>query len=224
MKEIKLNVRVREGSGKKLAKHSRAEGGIPGILYGHKEEPVSLIIPEHDFWTILHHATTEHLIMTVDIEGMDSGSVLTIVKEVQHHPVSGKVLHVDLQRIAPDEKIKVAVPVDLTGVAKGVREFGGVLDYGVRTIRIITTAATMPESLKLDVTELMIGDSIHVSDIIEKYKDFDIFDDAEILVGHVSIPKKLEDIEAEAAEEDVEAAEGEEETEASEVAETEEDA
>ncbi len=193
----------------------RLKGEIPGILYGHSEEPVSLVIPEHEFWKILHHATSEHLILDVAIDGMEPSSVLTLVKEIQHHPVTGDILHVDLQRISKDEKIKVGVPVTLVGIPKGVKDFGGILDHGAREIRIITTASKVPESLDIDVTHMQIGDSIHISDLAEKFKDIDIFDDESTLIAYIAVPKKMEEIEiAEGAEEGAEEAAGDQAAEA----------
>ena len=208
MKEIRLNARTRTESGKKNLHKIRKQGEIPAVLYGHKAEPVHLAVKEHDFWTILHHATSEHLILSIDIEGLDEDTVLTLVRDVQHHPVSGNVLHVDFQRISKDETIKVGVHVLLTGIPKGVKDFGGILDHGIREVMISTTPAMIPESLEVDVTRLMVGDSIRVSDMVEQYPDIEFIDDGNIQVAHVSIPKKLEvaeDLEAE------EAAEGEEE-------------
>lgn len=212
MKKVNLKARIREGSGKKISHQLRSKGEIPGVLYGHGEDPVSLAVPEHEFWKILHNATTEHLILEVKVDGMKPANVLTLVKEVQHHPVTGDILHVDLQRISEDEKIKVGVPVSLVGVPKGVKDFGGILDHGAREIRVITTASTVPESLEIDVTHLQIGDSIHISDIAEKFKDIDIFDDESILIAYVAVPKKLEEIkpEEEAEEETEEAGEEQE--------------
>ncbi|MBN2072026.1 MAG: 50S ribosomal protein L25 [Candidatus Krumholzibacteriota bacterium] len=206
MKQVELSARVRSDSGKKVAHTLRSGGEIPGILYGHKEEPVSLAIPAHEFWTILHHATTEHLILSVTVDGLEKGTMLTLVKAVQHHPVTGDILHVDLQRISSDEKIKVGVPVNLIGIPKGVKDFGGILDHRAREVRIISTPANIPESIDIDVSHLLLGDSIHVEDIIGQFKELDIFDDDSTLIAAVAAPKKLELEEIEAAE----AAEGEE--------------
>jgi large subunit ribosomal protein L25 len=119
MEEIKLTSRLRENVGKKIAHKLRAKGEIPAILYGHKQEPLSLVVPEHEIWHILHHATSEHLILKLNIENTKGEDVITLVRDVQHHPVTGDILHVDLQRISLNEKIKVGVPVELVGIAKG---------------------------------------------------------------------------------------------------------
>jgi len=206
MKPILLKARIRTGAGKKSARTLRKSEEIPAILYGHKKDAVSLAIPGHDFWQILHHATTEHLILELDIEGTNPDDNLVLVRDVQHHPVSGDVVHIDFQRISLQERIKVGVPVTLTGVPRGVKEFGGILDHSVREVAVYTTPAQVPEALEIDVSELLIGQSIHVSELISLYPGIEFVDDGQLTIAHVSPPKKLE-IAAEAAE--GEAAEGE---------------
>jgi large subunit ribosomal protein L25 len=202
---------MREEASKKNVHKLRKGGEIPGVIYGHHKDPVHLAIPEHDFWTILHNATSEHLIIELDVDGVDMEDHTTLVRDVQHHPVTGDILHVDFQRISMDENIKVGIPVVLTGVARGVKEFGGILDQGVREVMVATTAASVPEHLELDVSHLMINDTIHVSDLVELYPNIDFLDEGHINLAHVSPPKKLEVAEEleEGAEEGAEGEEGE---------------
>jgi large subunit ribosomal protein L25 len=208
MKAINLKARIREEASKKNVHKLRHNGEIPGVLYGHKKDPVHLAIPEHEFWTILHNATSEHLIIDLEVEGVNLDEHITLVRDVQHHPVSGDILHVDFQRISMDETIRVGIPVILTGTAKGVKEFGGILDQGVREVMVATTASTVPEHLELDVSDLMINDTIHVSDLKVLYPGIDFLDEGHINLAHVSPPKKLEILEEQL--EGAEAAEGEE--------------
>lgn len=120
-----------------------------------------------------------------------------------------------------DESIKVGIPVLLTGIAKGVKEFGGILDQGVREVMVATTASSVPEYLEIDVSELMINDTIHVSDLVELYPDIDFLNEGHINLAHVSPPKKLEIAEEleEGAEEGAEGAEEGEEAEGEDAAE-----
>ncbi len=207
MKSIRLTARKRGEASRKNVHKLRKQGEIPGVLYGHKKDPVHLAVPEHEFWTILHNATSEHLIIDLDVEGMEMDEYTTLVRDVQHHPVSGDLLHVDFQRISIDENIKVGVPVLLTGTSRGVKEFGGILDHGVREVMISTTAAKVPEYLEIDVTPLMIGETIHIWDLVKLYPDIVFLDQGHINLAHVSPPKKLEDV-TEAVEGEEEAAEG----------------
>ncbi len=207
MQDVKLSVKVREGSGKKYAHKIRADGEIPGVLYGEGKENVILSVPEHDLWHILHHSTSEHIILTLGIEGSDEGKILALIRDVQHHPVSGDILHVDFQRISKEKPVRVDVPVELVGQAKGVKDFGGILDHGIREVTIKCKPLEIPEVLKLDVSELNIGDSLHVSDLASAYPDIEFLDDPAITIAHVSPPKKLEV--AEKVEEEVAPAEEE---------------
>ena len=213
MKTINLKARRRVEASKKNVHKLRQQGEIPGVLYGHKKEPVHLAVPAHEFWTILHNSTSEHMIIDLEIEGVEMDEHTTLVRDVQHHPVSGDILHVDFQRISMDERIKVGVPVLLTGTARGVKEFGGILDQGVREVMVNTTATQVPEYLEIDVSHLMINDTIHVSDLVTQYPGIDFLDEGHINLAHVSPPKKLE-VAEELEEGEEEAVEGEEEGEA----------
>lgn len=210
MQEIKLKSRIREGVGKKTAHTLRAHGEVPGVLYGHKEMPMKLAVPEHELWTILHNATSEYLILKLEIEGGDAGGVLTLVRDVQHHPVTGDILHVDFQRISVGEQIKVGVPVELVGQSIGVKEFGGILDHGVREVTVRCTPGEIPDALVIDVSSLEIGQSVHLADIKGRYQQLEFLDDPHVTLVHVSHPKKIEV----AVEEAGEAAEAEEGAEA----------
>jgi len=192
MNDIKLKSRIREETGAKMTRKLRSKGEVPGVLYGHRVEPINLTLPEHELWHILHSATSEHLILTLDIEDTAENDVLTLVRDVQHHPVTGDILHVDFQRISLTEKIKVGVPIILSGTARGVKEFGGVLDHGVREVTTHCMPKQIPESIEVDVSDMDIGDSVHISDIVGRYPELEFLDDSNVTLAHVSPPKKLE--------------------------------
>jgi len=192
MQKLTLKSRIREGSGKKIARKVRAAGEIPVVLYGRKSEPQSLTVSQKDLWHMFHTATSEHLILSLDIEGSSEGTVLTMVKDAQHHPVTGDVIHLDLLRISMDEKIEIGVPVELIGVPHGVKESGGVLDHGVREVTINCKPMEIPDKVTIDVSPLNIGDSLHVSDLAALYPALEIVEDAHVTIAHVSAPKKLE--------------------------------
>ncbi|MDD4858334.1 MAG: 50S ribosomal protein L25 [Candidatus Krumholzibacteria bacterium] len=192
MQKPKLKSHMRVGAGKEGAKRLRAKGEVPAILYGHKREPISLSVSQKEIWHILHTATSEHMILSLDLEGSEEGSILTLVRDIQHHPVTGDVLHLDLQRISVDEKLHIGVPIELAGVAKGVKEEGGVLDHGIRELTINVKPMEIPEKVSIDISHLEIGQSIHVSDIMALYPDLEIIDDPHVTLAHISAPKKLE--------------------------------
>lgn len=212
MEKIFLKSQVREETGKSSGSKLRKSGKTPGILYGHKKDPISLVMDEHNIREIIHNAQTENIIINLEIEGMDITDMVTIVKDVQHHPVTGDVLHVDFLRVAMDEKIDVNVPVRILGVAKGVAEEGGILYHSIRQIMINSAPAEIPESIDIDVSELAIGSTIHISDIVENYKEINFVSDLDVTLVHIAAPKEVELPEEEVAEEGAEVAEGEEES------------
>jgi len=192
MQKPKLKSHTRSGAGKEGAKRLRAQGEIPAILYGHKREPLSLAVAQKELRHILHTATSEHLILSLDIEGSEEGAILTLVRDIQHHPVTGDVLHLDLQRISVDEKLHIGVPIELAGMAKGVKDEGGVLDHGIREVTLNVKPMEIPEKVSINIAHLEIGQSVHVSDLIALYPNLEIVDDPHVTVAHVSAPKKLE--------------------------------
>lgn len=231
MEKILLKSHIRERSGKKSGRRIRRDGKVPGILYGHKQDPIPLVMDEHDIWEILHNASTENLIIQLDIEGIDLKDEITLLKEVQQHPVTGEILHIDLLRVYTDEKIDVNVPIETIGEPRGVKEEGGILYQAVRRMTVNSKAADIPEVLEIDVSDLGIGDSIHISDIVKEYEQFDFVYDSDMTIAHVSAPKELElpeeeveeEIEGEEMEEGEEVEEGEEKGESKEEAEEQEE-
>ncbi len=217
MKHMNLKAIPRDTGGKKIARLLRRTGGIPAILYGHKLEPMNLTVGHKELWHILHAATTEHMILNLELEGSSEGTILTLVREVQHHPVTGDVLHLDLLRISTDEKLHIGVPVELTGLPRGVKDQGGVLDHGVREVMLNVKPMEIPEKLPIDVSELAIGQSLHVEDLVKLYPALEFVTGPHVTIAHVSTLKKLEALiptagtpaEAAVAPEEGEGAEGE---------------
>jgi large subunit ribosomal protein L25 len=141
-----------------------------------------------------------------------------MLKEIQMDPVKQTVLHVDLYEISMDKKIEVEVPITLTGTAKGVSDEGGILQQVSRTLEISCLPDNIPDAFELDVTDLNIGDSLHVSDL-KIPSDIEVLVEDELTIATVVPPTKVEEIEPEVPEEEEEG----EEVEAEAVAETEEE-
>jgi large subunit ribosomal protein L25 len=204
MEQFKLKSIYRDTKGKGIARRLRAEGRLPAVLYGLKEEPIGLTIDEHEFRRVLR-TYGETAIVDLEIEGREAKEYNAIVKDVQVHPASGKILHVDFQQIRRGEKLKIEVPIALTGDPVGVKEMGGVLEHGSRTLNIRCLPRDIPDKIEIDVESLSIHDGIHIKDIVSDYPDFEFLDEPETTLAIV-IPPRLE---VEAAEEEEEA-EGEE--------------
>ncbi len=206
MENLKLETEIRTDSGKGVAHKLRAVGRIPGVLYGHKEEAVSLVIKETAIRAILH-SHPESAVIDLDVKGGKSkGSVNVIIRDIQRHPATGKLLHIDFQRISLDEKVRVQVRIILDGDPRGVKEQGGILEHVTRSLNIMCLPTAMPESIQIDVAELMIGDSVKLKDIVVGYPDIEFLDETEITLANL-IPPIVEAKPAEGAE--VEEGEGE---------------
>jgi large subunit ribosomal protein L25 len=146
------------------ARKVRGTGMIPGILYGPHEEPTLLQIPYKDLENILRSASGENAIIDLRLDESGDG-VMSLIREVQRHPVQRRILHVDFQHISMTQRIRVHVPVHLTGIPRGAKDFGGILEPILREVEVECLPADIPAHVEVDVTALGIGDAVHVSDI-----------------------------------------------------------
>jgi len=197
---------TREDGGKKAARKLRAAGSLPGVLYGGGKEAVSLTIDRHDFENIIHHSRGgEHAILRLEVEDKPELSTPVLLKEIQHHPLRGDYLHADFLRIRLDEQITTMVAIRVEGQAPGVTE-GGILDHQMREVEIECRAMDVPDEFVVDVSELHIGDSIHLTDV-ELPDGVTLVDDPERSVVAVLAPRIVKEAAEEEAEEAEEGAE-----------------
>ena len=160
VKEFKLEVTKRDGSGKKSSKQVRREGGIPGVYYSHdSKESVSFSIEKKELFEAQKSGAN---IFNISV-GAKKRNV--IFKSVQYHPVTDDILHIDLYGVKMDEKITVKVSIHLTGDATGVKDEGGVLNSPTSEIEVACLPMDIPNAIEVDVTKLSIGDSMQVVDI-----------------------------------------------------------
>lgn len=198
MEAQQISVKKRSLEGSSASRRMRHAGLLPGVIYGIDSNPLAVELETHALEQVLHHHASETILVDIDLEG--EGSVSVLLKEVQHHPVSGALLHVDLQRVAANQTLQVEVSLELVGEPEGVK-LGGLLDQVMHTILVECLPADLPETVNVDVSELEIGSALHVSDLKLGNK-VAILSDADALVAGVSAPKvDLEDDE----DEDVEA-------------------
>jgi len=186
MENFKLVASERSEVGKGVARRLRASGRVPAVLYGQKEPPLGLSTPEKDLRTILHEHP-DSAIVDLTLEGR-AELVNAIVRDVQRHPASGRLLHVDFQRIRLDEKVRVDVHVEVKGTPAGVKEQGGILEHGVRSVSIMCLPADIPEAIAIDVTSLRIHDSMRISDVLGEYPDIEFLDEPETALATVIPP------------------------------------
>jgi large subunit ribosomal protein L25 len=208
MVEVKMKAYPREEWGKQAAKRFRKNGMIPAVIYGHKEETTSICIDASEFTRMLRREKGDNVI--VNLSSDEKQSKKTIIREVQRNPVTSEVIHVDFQHLIPTEMIEMDVPIVLVGTAAGVKE-GGLLEHIVRKISVKCLPKNIPSHLELDVSELDIGASVHVSDL--SIKDVEILDRPEEAVVTVVVPRAYEEavekVEEVVGEEEEGAAEGE---------------
>jgi len=196
MDEIQLKATLRKEAGKEASKRLRREGWIPAILYGHGEEPRSLLIEKNSL-----RLFKESDILSLEVDEGKSRKIL--VKEVQKDFISGEVLHLDFQVIHEHEKITVEVSIHLEGQAVGVKEDGGTLEHLLRSVRVRCLPAEVPKEFKLDISSLRIGDAIHVKELALQYPNLSFEKDPEETLLTITAPKVEEEVVKPAVEEEV---------------------
>src|SRR6267154_4036550 len=142
---------------------------------------------------LIHHSVSENLLVDLAVKDDARPKRLALVQEVQHHPLSGKVLHVDLHEVAENEKVTVQVPVETTGEAAGVKNGGGTLEHVMFKLKVRCLPKDLPEQIVLDVTALEIGKSIHLGKI-KAPEGVEIIGDKHITVVAVAAPRAEEEV------------------------------
>ena len=183
-----ISARSRESRGKGAARQTRREGRIPGVLYGHGEDSVSLSVDANELQKLVHSISIENTIVDLDLGSGEPYKVL--IRELQRHPFRDEFVHIDFFHVAMDEKIQVEVPIVLIGTPTGVKNKGGVLDHQLRELEVFCLPGSIPEKIELDVSNLDIGDSIHVSDI--ELPDVEILTELDRAVVAVLAPSVME--------------------------------
>src|SRR5256884_1223633 len=163
-KQVKLKAEPRTNVGRSAVRKLRARGLIPAVIYGGKNEPQALQVAAREINAMMSHASGENVLVELEIEG-EGSSRTALVQEVQHSPVGGEIRHVDFHAISMDQMIQAEVPLEAMGTAVGVKTFGGLLEQSLRALAIEWLPADLPDRITVDVSQLNIGDSIHVRDI-----------------------------------------------------------
>ncbi|HET9949694.1 MAG TPA: 50S ribosomal protein L25/general stress protein Ctc [Longimicrobiales bacterium] len=155
----------RDGSGKGVARTLRRQGRVPAVLYGRDLEPIHLSVDAREAEQLFHQISVENTIVDLAVDG-DDRPYQTLVREIQTHPWKASLVHIDFLRIQEGVKVEVEVPVHLKGVPVGVRLGGGVLEQIIHDIPVRCVPANIPESFDVDVTNLELNASLHVSDLV----------------------------------------------------------
>jgi len=159
---VALGAQRRTDVGKGAARQARLGGRIPAVIYGHGRPPESLTLSAAELKRALTGVEVSTALIDLDIEGTGTR---VLVREIQRHPFKAEILHVDFLEIRAGEKLTLQLTVHLTGTPEGVRNGGGVLDQALRDITIRVLPSDIPDRFDVDVTNLRVGQSLHVSDL-----------------------------------------------------------
>jgi large subunit ribosomal protein L25 len=165
MKSVPLTAYPRTLARRGGAKKLREAGRIPAVIYGGKTKPQSLEVDRKSLEDLIHHSASENLLVDLTVDKDTKAKRLALVKEVQHYPLTGKVVHIDFHEISETEKVTVMVPVEPAGEAAGVKTGGGVLEHVLFKLKVRCLPKDLPEALIVDVSHLEIGKAVHIGDI-----------------------------------------------------------
>jgi large subunit ribosomal protein L25 len=193
MKSVALKAYPRSQVQRAEVKKLRASGRVPATIYGRQAKPQNLEVVSKEFADLLNHSASENVLVDLSVDSDARSKRLALVQEIQHHPLTGKVLHVDFHEVAEDEKVTVQVPVETTGEAVGVKTGGGTLEHILFKVKVRSLPKDLPEQIVLDVTALEIGKSIHLGDI-KAPEGVEIIGDKHITVVAVSAPRAEEEV------------------------------
>ena len=159
--ETKLQADKRDDTGKGVARKLRASGRVPGVLYGQGTEPVALSVDAREMFHVLHGGAGGNALVELVVDGKDT---LAMAREIQRDHIHNKLIHIDFLAVSRTQKITANVPVVEFGDAVGVKE-GGVVEHHLREISVECFPQDMPDQIEIDITDVALGDMVHVSDL-----------------------------------------------------------
>jgi large subunit ribosomal protein L25 len=185
--QASLNAEPREGRRKGANRKLRATGRVPAILYGKDQEPTLLSVDAREAEYLFQQISVENTIIEIKVKG-DASRIQALVREVQVGAVRPDLLHIDFYKIQAGVKLEVEIPIELVGVPAGVRQEAGVLEQVIHEVPVRCLPDQIPESIRVDVTGLNIGDSLHISDL-EVAEGVEVLMDPERTLCVVSVPR-----------------------------------
>jgi len=185
MKAIELAANARTAKKRNQVRALRHTGSMPAVIYGSGEGAEQLEVDKKSFQRMMESTSATAVLVDLNLDG---NSRLALIQEVQHHPLSRQPLHVDFREVRKDQQVQVTVPVVTVGEAVGVKVGGGNLEHVMRQVHVSGTPAELPEMIEVDISELEIGSTLHVSDIVRP-AGVEILDNASNPVFSVSRPR-----------------------------------
>ena len=189
MAEIVVNAKGRDDRGKNAARRLRREGLVPGIVYGGKGGSIAIAVDPKALQKVLRSEAGRNTILKLDIAG--AGATNAILKDLQVDPIKDSLLHADFYRIAMDVAIRVTVPINIRGEARGVKVDGGILELITRQIEVECLPGDIPERIDVDVSDLGLNGALRVSDLPANAK-VKILESSDQVVVHVVSVKEEE--------------------------------
>jgi len=186
-KNTELKALPRTETGKEANHRLRVEGRIPAVVYGKDMEAQGISLSHHDTFLLFQRISVENTIVQLSVEG-ESEPIPTLIREIQTYPHKDGIIHVDFLRIQKGVKVELTIPVRLEGVPAGVRESGGVLEQVINELKVKCIPSLIPEVVSLDVSGMMVGDSLHVSDVFLG-EGVEILVDPSQTICNVAVPK-----------------------------------
>lgn len=187
MKSVPLNAFPRTATRHGGVKKLRAGGRVPAVVYGRGVQPQNLELNRVDIENVIHHSVSENVLVDLAVANDARAKRLALVQDVQHHPLNGTVLHVDLHEVAENEKVTIMVPIEPVGEAVGVKTGGGTLEHVMFKIKVRALPKHLPEQINVDVTNLDIGKSIHLSEVAPP-ENVEILGEKKVVVFSVAAP------------------------------------
>ena len=172
-------------------KKLRATGRVPATIYGRQAPPQNLEVVGEEICDLLNHSATENLLVDLAVQHDARSQRLALLQEVQHHPLTGKVIHVDFHEVAENEKVTVLVPVETSGEPAGVKNGGGTLEHVLFKLKVRSLPKDLPESIVIDVSPLEIGKAVHIGDVPVP-AGVEILGDKHLTVVSVAAPRAEE--------------------------------
>ncbi|MEI8106324.1 MAG: 50S ribosomal protein L25 [Verrucomicrobiota bacterium] len=165
-KHLTLNAQTRLTTGRTAVKKIKAQGLVPAVVYGGHVESINLTINAREIGKLLGQTTSEHVLVDLTIEtATGPANRLALIQKVQHDAITQKILHVDFHAVKEDEKLHSSIPVETVGEPSGVKNYGGILEINMHSIEIECLPKDLPEIITIDVSNLGVGDAIHIKDL-----------------------------------------------------------
>jgi large subunit ribosomal protein L25 len=188
MQRFELSAQSRNDTGKGVARKLRAAGQIPAILYGAENEPLPIAVDRREITMLLRHHEGLHMLVDLQVEGEKTERSLTMIQDVAIDPVNRMLLHADFWRVDANKKMRTMVPIHPVGAPIGVKE-GGVLQHLTREIEVEATPADLPEVVEVDISNLHVGESIHVSDLSDGESPYTILTEGDRVISTITVAK-----------------------------------